>query len=221
MAQIREDLAESEGFSSLKPSIKDRQNQHLEEFISFVKSYVLKPGEEDLSQAVLLQLSFPSDQTEFVRYCKYWVVKIMRTATGRSVKDDSISAKGMKSYRHSMCHWTKELYSKRDQNPPDKDYLFGAMIQVVEYVAQKLDIMLEPPHSSRSYLGLSELKQLMDMDQKAYSTEVSQQYHLCWPLGRFLALRPGLVGKPRKKHQDPRQKLPYIVWVDVEIMRLE
>ena len=219
---MAQDVAESEGFSSLKPSTKDRRNQHLEEFISFVKSYVLKRGEEDLSQAVLLQLSFPSDQTEFVRYCKYWVVKIMRTATGRSVKDDSISAKAMKSYRHSMCHWAKELYSKRGQNPPEKDYLFSAMTQVIRYVAQKLDIMLEPPHSSRSYLGLPELKQLMDMDhQKAYSIEVSQQYHLCWLLGRFLALRPGSTGKPRKKHQDPRQTLPYIVWGDVEIMRLE
>lgn len=73
-------------------------------------------------------------------------------------------------------------------------------------------------HTDRTYVGLAELRQLIDYDMMSTpSIEVAEGHHLAWCLGRVCSVRPGSIGP--SKNSDKLKTGMYLTWRDLTFTR--
>jgi hypothetical protein len=68
---------------------------------------------------------------------------------------------------------------------------------------------------AKSYVGLAELRQLIDLDTiSSPNIDIAEGHHLAWCIGRICAVRPGSVGPTDATRE---RSMMYLTWRDVDI----
>ena len=118
--------------------------------------------------------------------------------------------------RSSLYYWVNRIYEQRQQYPPRKAVLYNQMTEAMRFAARKRG--LKRATFTRTFVGLPELQQLIDLDLRATPCiELAECHHAAWCLGRVTALRPGSIGTPKSSGE--RGNMPFMAWKDLEITR--
>lgn len=87
-------------------------------------------------------------------------------------------------------------------------------------IAHKMQMKLKRTPKSKSYLGLPEIIQLIDLDTRGTANiALAEGHHLAWLLGRCCALRPGAIGTPPTDVRDEQIPFPFLRFGDFSVTR--
>jgi hypothetical protein len=106
----------------------------------------------------------------------------------------------------------KDVCRARDK--PNYNRLFNSTTEAMQFAARKR--MLRTNSTAlKTYVGLSELQQLIDMDLRATPCLEHGEGHLAWCLARICALRPSSIGYDMLG--DAAFEHAFLAWRDVQV----
>lgn len=123
----------------------------------------------------------------------------VRTARPRSWQDGVICYSALMSYRKSLIFWAKRQYKLRSPHGhiPTHSELHKALTDTIRMLSKTHKVNSRGKRS-KTYLGLPELQQLMDMDMRdTLCIGLAECHELAWVISRVTACRPGALGSPK------------------------
>lgn len=198
----------------------------MDSYYSFVK--VLRKGElgTDLTPEELDLVAFPPDKEGdgsfkvLTSQLRIFMIYAVENAVPRSLQDEVVGYTTMVMYRRALLFWTEFKFTTRNETPPQLRVLFNALTRAMRTVASKLQMKLKRTPKDKSYLGLAELEQLIDLDTRGTpNIALAEGHHLAWLVGRCCALRPGSIGAPAASGRDAQVPYPFLTFGDFEVTR--
>lgn len=152
-------------------------------------------------------------------YTSFFVVGI-ELAVGRAVDAEKPCYQTLTQWRDAIIFHTLRSFHLRDLPAPNAGLLYTKITEVMRCESKRWNITLHADLNT-THVGLSELRQMVDMDmQNPKSWEVTEQHHLAWMIGRVCAVRPGSIALT--DHSAARlARRGYLCWGDFSIVRGE
>lgn len=213
LEELENDEQAAVGFRWHAPRTQGRQDTHLRMYHRFVTDVLFR--RESLSETELDLKSFPADFKKLYKQVRLFVIFVYKNARPTALAaGERIQYNSLAGYRKSLMFWVARRYDERDQEPPPSRKLFKEMTEAMRAAQAKYHG--NSALSAKTYLGLEELRQLIDHEMTTTRCiELSEQHQLAWCIGRTVALRPGSLGSSYRGRSQPLQ------WKDIEIVRGE
>lgn len=182
--------------------------------------------DDDTTPEELDLVAFPSDKEKdgsfqaLTTQLQMFMVWVVPQSTPRSMSDEVVGYSMMLHYRSALMLWTVRKFQKRSEAPPPSRVLFNALTQAMRIIAHKMQMKLKRTPKSKSYLGLPEIIQLIDLDTRGTANiALAEGHHLAWLLGRCCALRPGAIGTTPIDVRDKQIPFPFLRFGNFSVTR--
>lgn len=174
---------DSNVWSTIAKSAQNVQDRDLGLYYQYVRSIHHLP--EDVSGEELDLLAFPSPNNEasnpnqiLMSQLRHFLGWIIPRLIPRSSSDPVVGYSTMVEYRNTMLFWVRRKFLERNETPPPSAILHNTMTEAIQYQASELQLKLLRPPREKSYLGLAEIMQLIDMDIRATPNIAFAE--VCW-----------------------------------------
>ncbi|KAI8202883.1 hypothetical protein K4K53_006062 [Colletotrichum sp. SAR 10_77] len=230
MADIEEESLQAIGFRFHAKKTQNAQDRILAKYREFV--VYLEGLPEDMDEDALDAACFPPPNpahnagryrwAALFRLVRCFLAFVVRDAAPRSIRDENVSYTCLISYRNVLTFWVARIYDQRGEEAPRSSDLFNWITEIMRHLSAEFGLTRKRNKPGRSYIGVEELRLLIDEDTRlCASIELSEQHVLAWLLGRYGALRPGSLGAPEEAHRVDSMSsgVQYLAWKDVKISR--
>lgn len=199
-----------------------RQDRILETYRGWAKVFNMKVLPPEPTPEEIDLVAFPpardSNYDDLLTSLKWFLFYIIPLLQPRSMFDEVIGYGILVEYRMALSFWVRRKFDARKEQPPPSHTLFNSLTQAIRLIVHETQMKLKRTPKAKSYLGLLEIVQLIDMDTRAtVNIALAEGHHLAWLLARCCALRPGAIGTPQL--QDPLKKFPFLKFGDFAITR--
>jgi hypothetical protein len=202
------------------PSTQSRQDRHLYLYLELIKT--LEDLDDDTPHAAVHDHAFPQDHEKLYEYLETYLVLCFKTTKPRSKYGAAEIAWGtLTKFRLSMLFWVPRIYAQLKRAAPTNSAVFNRMTTTMRGLHAQDRTTVTPIFATpKTHLGLTELRQLIESDMmRTACIANAEQHHLAWCLGRYLALRPGLIGAEGYNGPGNTRHKPHLVWRDVKLQR--
>ncbi|KEQ79301.1 hypothetical protein M438DRAFT_339891 [Aureobasidium pullulans EXF-150] len=207
-------VEELKAYRPYAPKTQKEQDYHLGLYREFVRIVSKLPAGS--TEAEIDAVCFPENHDKLPKQLSMFLVWIFQRAKPRSAASGNyIQYRSLVKYRGSLLYWIKRIYDERDVPPPHGPKLFNSMSRSMQAIQAKLN-KDGPKKSIKTFLGLGELRQLIDFEMFSNnSIENSEQHQAAWCIGRMVAVRPGSIAPSAAGRQQP------LKWKDIKFRRYD
>lgn len=157
---------------------------------------------------------------------KNFMIYIVPRMTPRSMSDEVVGYGILIQYRGALMFWTKRQYLLRNVQPPPVTLLFNRITEGMRYIAYKTNMRVKHNLKAKSYVGMPEVLELIEMDVRGTPNILfAEGHHFGWVIGRIYAVRPGALGAPQDYNQSDHEAenggkgVPFLAFRDIHITR--
>ncbi|KAK3114273.1 hypothetical protein LTR53_007558 [Teratosphaeriaceae sp. CCFEE 6253] len=190
--ELGEDVAKSSDFRWHAPSTQNQQDFHLDMYRTFVLKWLKGYKDEDvrqMSEDQTTALLFPDDTKALGNQLNFFIVHDFKRSVPKARAAKTILVRSLIPYRGSLMFWCGRHFDKRNVQWSRRK-IFNDMSKAMRYVQKMYGG--PPSRVSKTWLGLAELRQLLDFEAfNNRCVELSEQHQALWCMGRVTALRPG------------------------------
>lgn len=187
---------------------------------------------KDESDAQVDTVGFPGMDDDggwdsLTKILRRYLVFVTEKARPRAHGDSVLSYTTLMQYRQDLCFWALQQFKDRGKEGPSYATVCNSLTTTMRMLTIKYDIRTRRKTKDKTYLGLPELQQLIDMDMSdTPCIELAECHHLAWLVGRVTACRPGALGPPRAGRTyanvsgaSSADELPWLTFSDITITR--
>ncbi|KAK6435719.1 hypothetical protein LTR95_008093 [Oleoguttula sp. CCFEE 5521] len=205
--QAEQDFKDFEGFRYHAPATQSRQDYHLKIFRSYMAGKC-KKNLSSMTEAEIEEMTFPinvADHPAMFKALGTFVIFVWHSTVPRSkLTGSNISYRALAAVRDSMMFWLRYKYKLRGVDLPATATAHNIMTDAIRAVVKRYPDTLSRARAPKPYLGLSELRQLIDYEAtNNNSIEYSEQHQAAWCIARLTACRPGSICWSGKNARNP------------------
>lgn len=190
MDELEADEQFAKGHRHHAPKTQYEQDRDLKLYIDFVMRLPRRQSGDDPEL-----VTFPNNLNELYKLLRLFLMYVFKTAVPRSgAGGQRIQYSTLSHYRDHLIFWVNRIFEKRDLPAPPRTKLFNQMTEAMRSVQARYGDR-KSRKTRKTYLGLAELRQLIDAELfNNRSIENSEQHQVIWCIGRICAIRPGTIG---------------------------
>ena len=189
------------------PMTEKARDRTLELYYRYLKETYNLP--DDVAQLILRDAGFPRDVKELTKLTGTFLIMVYRITEpkSRATTGNRIQYSTLDKYRGHLLFWIDYIFVNRQEPIPDRALLSISMGRAMREAYLMYRDLNAPLPQEPVYLGLPEIRQLIDLDLMTTGCiELAEQHQLAWCIAYITALRPGSLGPSEGRTEPLRLK---------------